>query len=320
MRLVFVPEELTPLYLLEFWETYPDLRAWHAQIKQAFNGGQYEVALTLLDPALSYAFSARDHGKAALLLLCKADLLRRLQCWGDALTQTQRALQELHTAFSKIAMYNRAIAHYWEGLLHYILRADDKALQAFAAARRQLDDSERELRHEDAGARRARDCKDLKEWIDHLLAAQPESRLGEVAWLLPEYKLKEHTLRRIALYRLTPQYLPLPVVAFAPYLPAGCLSVTAEELVLPHLYPHHLYLALRITKKGEVLPHSRRGDVLILHVLTPAPSTTRLVLSANEPFARHTNGDISFRPSQQEVADFRVKIKVLIREEEEDHA
>ncbi|HNT74321.1 MAG TPA: hypothetical protein PKH77_04780 [Anaerolineae bacterium] len=318
MRLVFVPEELTPLYLLEFWETYPDLKVWHTQVQQAFNEGQYEVALTLLDPALSYALSAREHSKAALLLLCKADLLRRLQCWGDALTQTQRALQELHTAFSKIAMYNRAVAHYWEGLLHYTIRADDKALQAFAEARKRLDDSERALQHEGDCSRRVKDCKDLKKWIDYLLTLQPGSHLGETALILPLYELKEHTLRRIDAINLTPYSIALPVVTLAPYLPPGCLSVTSEELILPRLSPHALYIALRVAHKGELLPHSRRGDVLVLHVLTPAPSPAKLVLSADEPFVRHANGDISFRPGQHEIPEIRVKIKVLIREEDND--
>lgn len=315
MRLVFVPEELTPLYLLEFWETYPELKAWHKQIQQAFYEGRYEVALTLLEPALAYAQSASDHPKTAMLLLCKADLLRRLQCWGDALIYTQQAVQKMYTTFSKIAMYNRAVAHYWEGLLHYIIRADEKALQAFAEARKRLDDSERELHHEGGWAHRVKSCKDLKEWIDHLLAKQPGSHLGEVVWLLPEYKLKDCTLRRTTLYTLEPCYIELPVVALSPYLPGGCSPVTLEnlELVLPHLYPHFLYIALRITADGELLAQSREGDVLVLHVLTPAPASAKLVLSADEPFLRQSNGEISFRPRQSRGKELRVMPKVLIR-------
>jgi tetratricopeptide (TPR) repeat protein len=315
--MVFVPEELTPLYLLEFWETYPELKAWHKQVQQAFYEGRYEMALTLLDPALSYALSACDHSKAAILLLCKADLLRRLQCWGDALAHTQRALQEMRAAFSKIALYNRAVAYYWEGLLHYIIRADDRALQAFAEARKRLDDSERDLRQEKEWAHRVTGCKDLKEWIEQLLAKQPGSHLGEVAWLLPEYRLKKSTLRRITLYSLEPYYIQLPVALLAPYLPVGCSSVTSEDLVLPHLYPHFLYIALRITEDGELLAHSREEDVLVLHVLTPAPSSAKLILSAQEPFVRHSNGEISFRPQQSGRREFRVMPKILIRKPEE---
>ncbi len=315
MRMVFVPEELTPLYLLEFWETYPELKAWHKQVQRAFYEGGYEIALTLLDPALSYALSACEHSKAAILLLCKADLLRRLQCWGDALTHTQWALQEMHTAFSKIALYNRAVAYYWEGLLQYIIRADDKALQSFAEAHKRLDDSEHDLHQEREWAHRVKGCKELKEWIDHLLAKQPGSHLGEVAWLLPEYKLKECTLRRTTIYNLEPRYIELPVVTLAPYLPVDCSPATLEdlELVLPHLYPHFLYIALRITEDGEFLAQSREGDVLVLHVLTPAPSSAKLVLSTAEPFMRHSNGEISFRPQQSGIKEFRVMPKVLIR-------
>jgi hypothetical protein len=94
MRIVFVPKELTPMHLLEFWNVYPELGdTFQNQISQKLDQGAYEEALNLIESPLGYALASRDHPKAALLLLYKADMLYRLQAWGDALAQTQHGLR-----------------------------------------------------------------------------------------------------------------------------------------------------------------------------------------------------------------------------------
>lgn len=316
MRFVFVPKELTPMHLLEFWDAYPELGdVFQEQVSQKFDQGLYEEALNLVEPLLSYALAARDHRKSALLFLYKADLLHRLQSWGDALSQTQKALRKLRMQVSQIAGYNRAIACYWEGLIHYIMRADDKALEAFAAARKLLQDSELYWGFQNNAAR-VGDCQNLDRWIKNLLDLRPKQPRDELALVLPLYELVNLTLIRTNTISLNPFQVMIPAEVLALYLPPGYLPIEVESFPFLYLKPNTCYIAFKVPENGYLLSESHAKDVLLLEVVSPGSPATALALSLERPFVRQRSGHIYFRPRQQDTNGMLAIPRFLIREEE----
>ncbi|MBN2004125.1 MAG: hypothetical protein JXA21_12285 [Anaerolineae bacterium] len=317
MRFVFVPKELTPMHLLEFWDAYPELGdVFQDQVNQKFGQGLYEEALNLVEPLLSYALAARDHRKASLLLLYKADLLHRLQSWGDALAHVQKALRKLRMQVSQIAIYNRAIAHYWEGLLHYIMRADDKALEAFAAARKLLQDSELYWGFQN-NAVRVSDCQNLDRWIKNLLDLRTGQPRDELALILPLYELVNLTLIRTNTISLNPFQVMIPAEVLALYLPSGYMPIEVESLPFLYLKPNTSYIAFKVPESGYLLSESHAGDVILLEVVSSAAPATALALSLDRPFVRQRSGHIYFRPRQQDINGILAIPRFLIREENE---
>lgn len=334
MRFISVPPNLTPMYLLEFWEA-PELDLFRTQALEKIARAVYEDALALLEPQLSYALMSHKHHQSALLLLYKADLRYRMHYWGEALTHIQAAQQKLHSVVGRIARYNRAIAYYWEGLLQYSIRAEGQAIRAFNTAMELLLESQDYWQFHQ-NAQRVQDCHNLMAWIGeppptgsllfpHVLqqtvAASYDALRGGIMALLPLYERAmniPHTNYR------RKEVIALPTIAFsipwnmAASLVPGYIPHQTLDLNFLSFSPSTHYLAVTISENGELLSTSQVGDILLLEVSLLPTTVQNIKLTQDLHFIRHYAGDISFRPYNQLSTDEVMAIpRLSIRQESE---
>jgi|GEM_PF-569976 len=326
MRLIYVPEELTFFNVLDLREVPAALRdALAEQSREAVGLGRFENALAVVESVVAMAKMQRHQGAFALALLYKAEVLRRLQRWEDALEQTLLALQGLRVQVSQTAAYNRAVAQSFEGLIHLVLRADDKARLAFAAAQEGLVDSERYWGFEIEDAR-VGDCRHLARWMAELLDLLPDMSSGEVTMVVPVYELVNQTLVRTRLMPLAPYQVTLSADVLRDYVPAHLVPLQVDTLSFLQLRPDAHYLALEIPSDQYLVSSSQAGDMLLLEVASPVSPTQEIALSPDIPFMRRADGRIQFRPNKQETGSFacgelRRTVGIahaLIRQEEND--
>lgn len=318
MRLVFVPTELTPRHLVALREIpTPLAEQLQETVGQSIDNGQYDEALAAAARVFTGARAARERHAAALALLYQAEALRRLQRWEEALDYTRRALTSLRAEVSQVAAYNKAVALYFEGLIHFVLRADDKALQVFVAAQDALVESERFWGFEN-NTRRVVDCRNLTRWMSNLLELPSRMPPGELVLIVPVYELVNQTLVRISAMIVTPFQVMLPSEALGEYLPSNYIPLYIETLPFLQLRPDARYLALKIPVDGELIRQSRAGDVLLMEAASPGLPTREVVLSQDAPFVRRTDGRILFGPYEQANEGFVGIPRVLIREKEEE--
>ncbi|MEA3397147.1 MAG: hypothetical protein U9R05_06760, partial [Chloroflexota bacterium] len=179
MRRIFVPYELTPLHLVNFTEVSPTF-------KRLLPIGEYppfELSITIEDAlsaskqALSVAQQQHQKESETLIHLCQADLLWRLERWEESLDAVRMAIKKFEFEISRTASYNQAIAVYFEGILHYILHADEKAIQTFIHAQEMLQENECDLSC-DGEDEYAENCQDVARWISQLLQLRTQSLPG----------------------------------------------------------------------------------------------------------------------------------------------
>ena len=317
MRLIYVPEELTLFNLLELREVPASLGDVLAeQGCKAVSRGRFEEAQAAVEGVIATAKTQRHQAAFAIALLYKAEILRRLQRWEDALEFTLRALQGLRAQVSQTAAYNRAVALSFEGLIHLVLRADDKVLLAFASAQDGLDESERYWGFEKNHAR-AVDCRNLARWMANLLDLLPDMPPGELTMVVPVYELVNQTPVRTSVMTVAPYQVALSGDVLRDYLPPHLIPIEIDTLPFLQLRPDAHYLALKIPSDSDFAPCSRAGDVLLLEVASPVPLTREVILSSDAPFIRRTDGHVQFRPRRQETGSFVGIPRVLIRAKED---
>ncbi|HOT93360.1 MAG TPA: hypothetical protein PLJ78_16565 [Anaerolineae bacterium] len=316
MRLVYVPEELTPLYLLELREIPVFFRdRLQDEVQHRYDAGQWEEALAFTEQLSSAAMEGHDEYTAALITLYKADMLRRLQRWAEALEHTYHALTRLHWEVTQVAGYNRAVALYFIGLLYFILRADAKTLRAFTEAQEILNESERYWGFENNVARVAA-CRDMSRWMSTLLALPSRMPPGEWVMIVPVYELENQTLLRTGVTTVTPFQIMLPAEQLGDYLPSNYIPLEIEPLPFLQLRPDARYMALKILTDGDFIEQSRVGDIILVEVVSPAPITHVAAPTLEAPFVRRPDGRIRFAPHKQTGGGWIPR--VLIREEEEE--
>lgn len=317
MRLISVPKDLTLLSLLEFGEIQVTLEALlREQVQHKIQTGLYEEALSLSERIFTTAWADHNRYVAALALLHQTDIFYRLQRWEEALDSLQRALNWLEQHVTQVARYNEAITIYFEGILHYILQADAKTIQAFMRAQRMLVESERYWGYENNPVR-VRDCQNVTRWMTHLRELQPRLNPGEFTMAVPLYEKVDQGLIRTGVIPIAPFQVAIPGEILAANLPAHIIPLETDALPFLQLRPDAHYLALKITTKAGLIPKSKIGDVLLIETASTQIPTKEIVLSSAEPFIRRSDGRILFRPHQAQVNNNFVGIpRVLIREEE----
>ena len=319
MRLVCVPEELTPFYLLELREAPASFGLLlDGEARRHIENGRFDDALSAVDSVQTAALAKRDRHIVALAHLYKAEIYRRTQRWEDALDHTRQALQWLRRQVTQTAVYNLAVALSFEGLIHFILRADDKVLHAFARAQEALVESERFWGFERNLARVA-DCQNLTRWMSNLLALHTRMLPGELTMIVPVYELVNHTRVRTSVREILPFQLSLPDEVLRDYLPPHLVPVQVDTLPFLQLRPDAHYLAIKILADGELVSSSQAGDILLIEAVSPVPLTREIKLISDAPFVRRTDGHIHFSPStqEQETESFAGIPRVLIREQED---
>ncbi|HOU16107.1 MAG TPA: hypothetical protein PKZ84_23635 [Anaerolineae bacterium] len=318
MRLVCVPDELTPFYLLELREIPAPLAdRLQGEVRRHYEAGQLEEALVSLDTLYTAAWAEQDRYATAIIVLYRAEVLRRMQRWEETLDQTQRALNWLRTQVTQVAHYNRAVALYFAGLIHFALRADGKTLRAFTNAQEILAESERYWGFESSRERVAA-CQDLTRWMSNLLELSARMTPGEWAMIVPVYEIANQATVRVGVTLITPFKIALPRETLVAYLPSHYVPLDIDELPFLQLHPDARYLAFRITTDGDFVAHSRAGDILLTEEVFSDPSTRAAMPSYKSSFVRRMDGHILFGPYERVNEDFVRVGRVLIRAKEEE--
>lgn len=317
MRIVFVPVELTPRYLTAQREI-PTFLVEQVQraILHNIDSGHYDEALTTAERIAPIVQSAHDAHAQALVLLYKAEALRRSQRYAEALEHTQQALILLRTEVTQVAAYNRAVALYFEGLLHFILRTDEHVLRAFIAAREALVESERFWGFENNRVR-VGDCQNLRRWMSWLLELLLNTPPGDWVMIVPVYEWIHQALTLAGALPVMPFQVQLPSEVLGAYLPPNYIPLNIDAVPFIQLRPDTHYLALKIARDGDLLSQSRGGDLLLIESASPGPPRD-IVLTDNIPFVRHADGQISFGPYGERGQEFTGIARILIRKEEDE--
>lgn len=315
MRLVSIPVGLTPHRLLALRGISASLTdQLNNAINQSIDRGRYEAALTAAERIFPAARSARDPSAQAMVYLYKAEVLHRMLRWEEALEHTRQALGWLRAEVTQVAAYNRAVALYFEGLLHFILRADAHAMQSFYAAREALVDSERFWEFEQ-NVLRAANCRTLTRWIGKLAELMVDTPAGELVMIAPVYELVNKTLMLTNALPITPFLMQLPREGLNEYLPPNYVPLEIEAVLFLQLWPDTHYMALKIPRDGELLRQSQAGDILLIEATSPAlPEEVKL--TEDIPFVRRSDGRIIFGPYEQQDEVFSGIPRILIRKED----
>lgn len=316
MRLVSIPIGLTPHNLLALRGISTSLTdQLNITISQSIDSGRYEDALAAAERIFPTARSTRDQNAQALVYLYQAEVLHRMLRWEEALEHTQRALNWLHAEVTQVAGYNKAVALYFEGLLHFILRADAHALQAFNAAQEALVESERFWGFEKNIAR-STNCRTLARWISKLQGLASDMPSGELVMIVPAYEMVNRTLVLIDALSITPFLVQLPRDAVDAYLPENYVPLNIEAVLFLQLWPDIHYLALKILHDGELVHQSQVGDMLLIEATSSVPPQ-EVKLTRDMPFVRRTDGKIIFGPYEQQNEISSGIPRILIRKEDE---
>ena len=317
MRLVSIPVGLTPHRLLALRGISTFMAdQLTGSISQSIDGGRYDEAVTTTGQIFPAARSAHDPNAQALVYLYQAEALYRLLRLEEALERTQQALVWLRSEVTQVATYNQAVALYFEGLLHFILRADAYALYAFNAAQEALMPSERFWDFE-KNAIRSTACRTLSRWMPKLLNLTTSTPLGELVMVVPVYEMVNRTLTLIDALSVRPFLVQLPTDALETYLPKNYVPLEIEAVLFLQLWPDVHYLALKILRRSELVRESRIGDMLLIEATTSVPPQEAITLTRDLPFVRRADGRIIFGPYEQQDEIFSGIPRLLIKKENE---
>jgi tetratricopeptide (TPR) repeat protein len=316
MRLVSIPVGLTPRHLLALrgMSTFMADQL-HDTISQSIDSGHYDETIKMTEQIFPTARSARDPNAQALVYLYEAEALYRMVRLEEALEHTRQALSWLHAEVTQVASYNKAVALYFEGLLHFILRADAHALQAFNAAQEALVDSERFWDFE-KNVIRSTACRTLARWMSKLVNLTSSTPPGDLVMIIPVFEMVNRTLVLIDALPISPFLVQLPRDALNAYLPENYVPLEIEAVLFLQLWPEVHYLALKILRDGQLVRQSRTGDMLLIEATSPVPPQ-EVTLTRNMPFVRRTDGRIIFGPYEQQSEIFSGIPRILIQKETE---
>ncbi|MBN1259129.1 MAG: hypothetical protein JXB35_00470 [Anaerolineae bacterium] len=312
MRRLFVPPQLLPIELAAFSDIPASLRELlHLQRIVPRGDVTLDDALDLADNALAVARGQRDRYTEALINLCRADLFHRLERWEDALDALQAAVQWLQYQVVPTARYNEGIALYFEAVVHYILHADDKAMQHFAQAQSLLEESERYWMHHLGDTVLTR-CQAARHWIARLVDVRGQTRPGTSTIIVPLFTpaaggyAPEIDALVIDLGRLRLPVSMVDVYARPTWAP---LDLETVPLLLPR--PGAYFIAVRIDRDGAFTPESRCGDAVLLEVTTAEDAADVLATDTPQSFVRESQGRIVFGSGQRQ--GFAHKRRLLLR-------
>ncbi len=286
MRYLFTPEELTVPALLTLDTLVEEARRYLQDIFIArLDRGQVTAALDELSALEEVAWNQRARYTFAFYALYRAESLRRLCRWEEALAELKRALPWLQSRVDTDARYDEAIALYLEGVLHYRLHAEQAAREALLRAQALLHRSEEDWRYrlEDLKLATARR---LSRWIDGLLSLQAETPPMTRHLIIPLY------LPPASFPTIEPVVIPAEggtlTVADRAY---RCRLLVEEERCLCP-FCDAFYFALRLGE-GEAphLPDGRPGDLVVMAWMAPYPLRADVAF-ALRGFRRYPDGRI----------------------------
>ncbi len=317
MRRVFIPEELTPLCLVDPAEMPSPLREMLPSPELPLWGQEaIQEALTAAEALFTAAWGERERYAAALVRLYQADLLNRQERWEEALDAAREASGWLKLQVSQKARYNEAIAAYFEGVVHYILHADQRATQTFIHAQGLLQESERfwKLQGEDT---HLEDCRNVIRWITQLLALRSQTEPGgDAVMIVPVYELENQVLWvRISALVVPLSELSMPVeLVHSQEAPTAFLPLDINTVTFLVPGTKQFYFALKVQTDGELVPKSQAGDYLLVEAAATTPPTSDSLLNTEHVFLRRADGTITFRSTRRGYPGFVGTPRALLKE------
>lgn len=304
MRWVSIPDELAVPHLLELREaTAPLIHTLHGEVSAKLLAGDWPAALELVERAFALAWSGHDRYAAALMLLYKAELFSQRQRWEEALEQSTTALDWLRLQISEVARYNEAVAAYQQGLLHYTLRADEKATRLLLNAQELFLAGERYwgLRGD---AERVGECRDVQRWISRLLELQVPTEAMVPALIVPLYELENRTFIRAWAIAVAP-LCEVDPAGLQPVAGSALIPLTAGPAFLLQLLPGVRYAAFWAHDAPDLVSESQPGDILLVEMEAAGTAGTGGRQGRGGAFVRRPDGRIAFhlqRPATPRLA------------------
>jgi len=293
---VSVPWELTPVHLLELCDVAPLLRDQFRHCAELIAGRDLASAETVVGRLAQVTSAQRDRHAGALALLLRAELFRRQSRWEDALDAVRRALHWLEGRVSPAARYNEGIAVYLEGIVHYVLGAEEKVVATFAYAQQVLSESERYWSFGSVDGRAA-DCRNVISWLRRLMELRTTDVSDELALVMPCYELVNRAVVRTDAVLIRPYDITIPTEVLAEFIPSDVQPIQIDTVTIFHPHLRAQYAAVRITKDGPAF--GRSGDLLVVEIVAGAPTSGELVLTTDTPFVRRADGRVEFYASSE---------------------
>lgn len=316
MRLAYVPEELTPLHLAVLQDVPSLLQELFDQARGHVERGDRTAAHTLIDRVHATAWGKRDRATAGLGRLYKADVFRHQHRWENSLEAVRQAIAWLRQQVTPVAHYNEGIATYLEGLIHFTLAADEKALQTLSRAQELLAEGENYWWFREDSDRGA-DCVNVRRWIKGLLKIQTDLPSDKPIVLLPVYELVNRNLVYLDIVMMSPFQVTLSAEGLRPHLPARYIPLGPMPVSLLHLDPKAQYRALRIPEEDcDLIERGRAGDLLVLRTTLPGSDVEEQGVHMTHPFTRRDDGRIVVHPTRRASKGWVGVPLMLIREEE----
>ncbi len=297
MRFVSIPEHLSLFSLLVLDELPTFLLETLGRIRVLSKRGELEEAYRMTQDLLDGMRRREDWYTFSIVAAYRAELAWRLWRWGEALEHIESSLEWLRMQVTPVGRYNEALAVYFAGLLHYGLRLDSRAIQAFLDVQEHLEHFEEQWRLEGRYAL-AESCRAVLKWVASLLQLQRQSDIGEpFVVIVPLYERAgegyewrdtiditdsfQEEIPSDRLHGLSPysKYPPETSVRFS-------LPLSATYAAIHILHEDELELARGV----------QRGDLLIVEVVAPLSPDKGVTLKDERTFVRRRDGHIAFRP------------------------
>ena len=316
MRHICVPPSLMPLQLAEFQDLPATLRKMLAlDVPLDPKLLIFDEALATAENALTAVRNQRDRNSEALINLYCADLLWRSERWLEALEMATAAASWFKLQSNPIARYNEAIAVYFNGLLHFCLHADARAIPLLMEAQSQFEES-RKYWSVHTGREYFEACGMANQWIAALIPLRMKTPPGSHTLIIPIYPYRNRTSHTtiealaVALDTLqTPVGLNLNYLAMPDWIP-----LEVGRLSLLDVRPGIAYFGIRLDEDQALLPDSKVGDIAIVEALSPlALADDQAIGGSVQTFTRQTDGAFVLRDPQQHGQGFVGVPRLLLR-------
>ncbi|MEA3310441.1 MAG: hypothetical protein U9Q70_13165 [Chloroflexota bacterium] len=228
---VFVPEEVTPFFLVEIPVTSSPLASRLRTLQREYLQKSPSVLLPEITTLRAAAVQLQADHLAAILRFFQADLLYRQEKLAAALTTVKSAQVEFSLQVPQLARYHEALVLYFTGLLYYLGRQPD-AYPFLVAAVQSLEEVLTFWNYQ-GGHSSISHCQHLRLWINGLLTLQAEFYQTEACLIIPVY-----------------EYQPSDKVELV-----GATSVAPNEI--------------RPSTEANALPRSQPGKTAILTLTEP---------------------------------------------------
>ncbi len=284
---VFVPEEVTPFFLVEIPVTSSPLASKLQTLQREYLQKPPAVLWRQTSTLLAAATQLQADHLAAILRLFQADLLYRQEKLAEALTTVEAAQAELALQVPHLARYHEALARYFAGLLHYL----DCQPSAYPLLMEAVQSLETVLSfwNYQGGHPGISHCQHLLLWINGLVTLQEEFCQTEGRLIIPVYEYQPSAKMELvgATSVTQSELLPSTETNATPYPRPGDEAIfTLKEP------PAWYYFALKV-QPGAQIYRRNNPDEQLMTGSSPEALSPATAQQAITDFSRDASGKIT---------------------------